>query len=48
MNMQEKYISVEQALSFVKSNDMIVTGWARRRPGCSWVSCTPSPAGCAT
>ena len=26
MNMKEKYISVEQALSFVKSNDMIVTG----------------------
>ena len=33
MNMQEKYISVEQALSFVKSNDMIVTGLGAAEAG---------------
>ena len=33
MNMKEKYISVEQALSFVKSNDMIVTGLGAAEAG---------------
>lgn len=33
MNMQEKYISVEQALSFVKSNDVIVTGLGAAEAG---------------
>ncbi len=33
MNMQEKYIPVEQALSFVKSNDVIVTGLGAAEAG---------------
>ena len=33
MNLQDKYISVEQALSFVKSNDMIVTGLGAAEAG---------------